>query len=191
MVLEAEHVFAKYDRFRIAKHLKSMLAHRKNTECLFCCSVPVAYAHRQRSAALWAKTGPSDFYYPKSLTRGHPPRPPRPLSPSQSPGGEGGPSGGRFFVGWVKRALPRNPPSSMGNRLTPFLTLRDIHSLRVFAFLSSSSRFSARDLLPKEPYARSSPSPPPPPLPQPKPWGRGGGQAVGGVSLLPQPKPWV
>ena len=38
-----------------------------------------------------------------------------------------------FFVGWVKRALPRNPPSSVGNRLTTFLTLREIHSLCVFA----------------------------------------------------------
>ena len=94
-----------------------MLAPWKKLACLFCFLVPVAYAHRQRSVALRAKTGPSDFYYPNSLTRGHPPRPPRPLSPSQSPGGEGGPSGGRFSVGWVKRALPRNPPSRTWDRL--------------------------------------------------------------------------
>ena len=38
-----------------------------------------------------------EIYYPKSLTRGHPPHPPRPLPPSQSPGGEGGPSGLEVF----------------------------------------------------------------------------------------------
>ena len=34
-----------------------MLAHRKNIEWLCSSQYPVAYAHRQRSAALWAKTG--------------------------------------------------------------------------------------------------------------------------------------
>ena len=62
VVLEAEHVFAKYDRLRIAKYLKWMLAHRMNTEWLFCCQGPVAYAHRQRSVALRAKTKQPDLY---------------------------------------------------------------------------------------------------------------------------------
>ena len=62
VVLEAEHVFAKYDRFRIVKYLKWMPAHRMNTEWLFCCPVPVAYAHRQRSTALRAKTKQPDLY---------------------------------------------------------------------------------------------------------------------------------
>ena len=62
VVLEAEHVFAKYDRLRIAKYLKWMPAHRMNTEWLFCCLVPVAYAHRQRSVALRAKTKQPDLY---------------------------------------------------------------------------------------------------------------------------------
>ena len=74
-----------------------MLAHPKNIKWLCCCQGPVAYAHRQRSAALRAKTKRLDLYYPKSLTRGHPPHPPRPLPPSQSPGGEGGPSGLAVF----------------------------------------------------------------------------------------------
>ena len=43
------------------------------------------------------KTKQPDLYYPKCLTRGHPPHPPRPLPPSQSPGGEGGPSGLAVF----------------------------------------------------------------------------------------------
>ena len=62
MVLEPEYVFAKYDRFRIAKYLKWMLAHRMNTEWLFCFPGPVAYAHRQRSVALRAKTKQPDLY---------------------------------------------------------------------------------------------------------------------------------
>ena len=56
VVLEAEHVFAKCDRYRIAKYLKWMLAHLNNTQFLCCCLGPVAYAHRQRSVALRAKT---------------------------------------------------------------------------------------------------------------------------------------
>ena len=39
-----------------------MLAHRKNTERLRCCPGPVAYAHRQRSVALRAKTKQPDLY---------------------------------------------------------------------------------------------------------------------------------
>jgi hypothetical protein len=39
-----------------------MLAHLKNTEWLFCFQGPVAYAHRQRSAALRAKTKQPDLY---------------------------------------------------------------------------------------------------------------------------------
>jgi hypothetical protein len=118
VVLEAEHVFAKQDRLLIAKYLKWMLAHRMNTEWLFCCLVPVAYAHRQRSVALRAKTKQTDLYgrsttkqtdlygrsttkqtdlYGRSTTKQpyarSSPSPPRPLFPSQSPGGEGGPSG--------------------------------------------------------------------------------------------------
>ena len=46
---------------------------------------PVAYAHRQRSAALRATAK-----QPNSLTRGRPPQPPRPLLPGQSPGAKGG-----------------------------------------------------------------------------------------------------
>ena len=38
-----------------------------------------------------------------------------------------------FFVGWLKRALPRNPPSSVGYPLTIFRSLREIYSLCVFA----------------------------------------------------------
>jgi hypothetical protein len=96
VVLEAEHVFAKQDRLLIAKYLKWMLAHRMNTEWLFCCLVPVAYAHRQRSVALRAKTKQTDLYGRSTTKQPYArssPSPPRPLSPSQSPGGEGGPSG--------------------------------------------------------------------------------------------------
>jgi hypothetical protein len=57
---------------------------------------------------------------PSSLTRGLPPHPPRPLLPQPKPWGRGGARGLQVFVGWVERALPRNPPSSMGNRQTPF-----------------------------------------------------------------------
>ena len=39
-----------------------MLAHRMNTEWLFCFQGPVAYAHRQRSVALRAKTKQPDLY---------------------------------------------------------------------------------------------------------------------------------
>ena len=79
--------------------------------------------------------------------------PRRSLSPSQSPGGEGGPSGVRFSVGWVKRALPRNPPSRMGNCLTPFLIFaRAPLPLRPWTFASLPSILpSARDL-----FARST-----------------------------------
>ena len=55
-------MFAKYDRYRNAKYLKSMLAHLKNIEWLFCFQDPVAYAHRQRSVALRAKTKQPDLY---------------------------------------------------------------------------------------------------------------------------------
>jgi hypothetical protein len=55
---------------------------------------PVAYAHRQTSAALRAKTKQPDLYG-RSTTkdpyaRSSPLTPPAPLSPSQSPGGQGG-----------------------------------------------------------------------------------------------------
>jgi hypothetical protein len=54
--------------------------------------------------------------------------------------------------------------------------------LCVFAPLRSflpAAGISARDPLPKEPYARSSPSPPPPPTPPAKALGARGSQAVG------------
>ena len=105
VVLEAEHVFAKYDRLRIAKYLKWMPAHRMNTEWLFCCLVPVAYAHRQRSVALRAKTKQPDLYgrsttkqpvlcarsTTQTALRAVIPLAPSPLA--NGPGGEGGPSG--------------------------------------------------------------------------------------------------
>ena len=61
-----------------------------------------------------------EIHYPNSLTRGLPPRPPAPSPPAKALGARGGQAVWRFFVGWVKRALPRNPPSRMGNRQTPF-----------------------------------------------------------------------
>ena len=51
---------------------------------------------------------------PNSLTRGRPSPPPAPSPPAKALEGRGGQAAWRFSVGWVKRALPRNPPPSMG-----------------------------------------------------------------------------
>ncbi len=56
VALEAELLFAEYFSWLNANSWKWMLAHLKNREWLCGCQVPVAYAHRQRSVALWAKT---------------------------------------------------------------------------------------------------------------------------------------
>jgi hypothetical protein len=66
---------------------------------------------------------------------------------------------------------------------TFLISARDPLPLRLctFAPLRSflpTAGISARDLLPKQPYARSSPSPPPPPTPPAKALGARGSQAV-------------
>jgi hypothetical protein len=65
----------------------------------------------------------------------------------------------------------------------------DLLPLRLCAFASlrsflPTSGISARDPLPKQPYARSSPSPPPPPTPPAKALGARGSQAVWRVSAF-------
>jgi len=61
----------------------------------------MAFAHRQRSAALRAKNKQPDLCARSTTQRALraviPLTPPRPLPPSQSPGGEGGPSGLAVF----------------------------------------------------------------------------------------------
>jgi hypothetical protein len=141
-----------------------MLAHCKNIEWLCWSQYPVAYAHRQRSAALRAKNHAAGSLQPKvPCARSSPSPPPAPSPPAKALVGRGGQAAWRFSVGWVQRALPRNPPSRMAELPDTFLiSARDPLPLRLctFAPLRSflpSGQISARDPLPKEPYARSSP----------------------------------
>jgi hypothetical protein len=138
-----------------------MLAHRKNIEWLCSSQYPVAYAHRQRSVALRAKTGSRR---------------------------EGGPSGLEVFRRLGNKAgCAAQTAIDHGKSPDTFLILaQDPLPLRLctFAPLRSflpAAGMSARDPLPKEPYARSSPSPPPPPTPPAKALGARGSQAVGFV----------
>ena len=73
-----------------------MLAHRMNTEWLFCCPVPVAYAHRQRSVALRAKTGSRISTTQTALRAVIPLTPPAPSPPAKALGARGGQAVGGF-----------------------------------------------------------------------------------------------
>ena len=115
---------------------------------------------------------------------------------------------GLFFVGWVKRALPRKPIIEQGEAPdTLSILARDPLPLRLCAFAPLRSflltaGISARDplpsrlctfaplrsFLPKGLTRGLPPHPPRPLLPQPKPWGRGGAKRFGGCAISPPAK---
>ena len=66
--------------------------------------------------------------------------PPAPSPPVKALVGRGGQAAWRFSVGWVKRALPRYPPSRMGGLPDTFLiSARDPLPLRLCTFASLRS----------------------------------------------------